>query len=228
MTLMDWSPLELPHEPASFLYAIPEREGRLFVQETCLASRQPVPFSLLAQRLELRISRLQLNSTLRLGVEHCVIPMGSGLPLRAQQVLPFGAAAGFIHPATGYQLTRSLRAAPLIAAAIQASLPQGRQAAVDRALEVMWPTECRNQFALYQMGLEIILGMSPAQLRSFMTRFFRLPTPLWLGFMEGSLPTRDIASAMWRVFTHSPTSLRLQLLQHGALSGSRALISAIA
>lgn len=228
MTLMDWRPVSAPAQLPSFLYAIPESSDRLFLQETCLATQEPVAFEILEQRLRERLAQLGLEGAEQTGIERCLIPMGSGLPLPGQEVLPFGAAAGLIHPATGYQLTRSLRAAPLVADVIAATIRQSRRETIDQALGVLWSKQSRHAFAMYQMGLEVILSMNPAQLRVFMARFFLLPTPLWLSFMEGTLPARDIASAMWRVFMHSPTSLRLQLLQRGALSGSRALISAIA
>ena len=38
------------------------------------------------------------------------IPMGGPLPAPDQTVVAFGAAAGYIHPATGYSIAGSLRA----------------------------------------------------------------------------------------------------------------------
>lgn len=48
-------------EVPSFLYAMPVNEGRVFLEETCLVAKPPLPFSVLKRRLERRISAMGLK-----------------------------------------------------------------------------------------------------------------------------------------------------------------------
>ena len=53
------------------------------------------------------------------------LKMGGGVPLRRQRHLAFGAAAGMVHPATGYLISRMLSTAPKFADAIAIGLESG-------------------------------------------------------------------------------------------------------
>ena len=79
--------------------------------------------------------------------EWSYIPVGGPLPLPDQPVAAFGAAAGLVHPATGYSITRSLREAPAMAAAVrQALAEQPSSAAAARWVwEALWTQERRRQ-----------------------------------------------------------------------------------
>jgi hypothetical protein len=48
-------------EVPSFLYAMPVNDGRVFLEETCLVAKPPLPFSVLKRRLERRISAMGLK-----------------------------------------------------------------------------------------------------------------------------------------------------------------------
>jgi lycopene epsilon-cyclase len=73
----------------------------LFSQETCLAARPALPFSLLQERLEARLEKMGIKVIHMHEEEWSYIPVGGTLPDTTQQHLGFGAAASMVHPATG-------------------------------------------------------------------------------------------------------------------------------
>jgi lycopene beta-cyclase len=110
MTLMDFRPASThATEPPSFLYALPLSGGRLFLEETSLARRPAVRLEVLRARLQVRLESLGLEHAERIGEELCSIPMGLGLPAHGQPLVPFGAAASMVHPASGYLISRICR-----------------------------------------------------------------------------------------------------------------------
>jgi lycopene cyclase-like protein len=217
MSLMDYrSVTQDQGGPATFLYALPEGPTRLFAQETVLATAAPLPLERLRRRLYSRLALLGVRVRAVLGVERCVIPMGGGLPERRSATLPFGAAAGMVHPATGYQLARALRRAPLVAEAVASAARDASATASELAeagLDALWPEAERRAFSLYHLGLRALLRFDAARTRDFVREFFRLPTPSWVGFMEGALSPTEVAGAMWRLFLRAPLPLRLELVQ---------------
>lgn len=227
MSLMDFRPLGDDGEPLTFLYSILEEDSRLFVQETALATATPRSFPWLRERLQLRLAQLGIEGRELGEVEHCLIPLGVGLPERNSPVLPFGAAAGFVHPATGYQLTHALRKATPVALALARGLAErhtdGRKRALLHAHDALWSQRERRAFQLYHLGLEVLLGLDREQTRDFMEAFFLLPVELWRGFMAGELEPSRISKTMWGVFQNSPTKIRLELLRGGVLSLFRTL-----
>ena len=48
-------------EVPSFLYAMPVSDGRVFLEETCLVAKPPLPFSVLKRRLERRLGAMGLK-----------------------------------------------------------------------------------------------------------------------------------------------------------------------
>ena len=53
-------------EVPSFLYAMPVADGRVFLEETCLVAKPPLPFSVLKRRLERRLGAMGLKVQLLL------------------------------------------------------------------------------------------------------------------------------------------------------------------
>jgi lycopene cyclase-like protein len=159
------------------------------------------------------------------GEEHCVIPMGAEIPtlLLRDNVLPFGAAAGLVHPATGYQLTRSLQLSNTIASALSSSAGLGSAAAVRAAYETMWPRENRISWEIYRQGASVLMGFDRKSMQRFVSSFFALESSQWLGFMEGTLSSRHVLDAMWRVFRLASPRLQLSLISGGSRAGCRSL-----
>jgi len=226
MCLMDLRST-LPHErdvlaQPSFLYAMQEKPGVLFAQETVLASRRAAPFRVLEMRLRRRLDELGVRLRREVRRERCLIPLGANLPDEASSRLAFGAAAGMVQPASGYSLARVLRLAPSVAAAITTVLDGtagDAQPAIEPAQRAIWPDEARKSWALYQLGLESLLDRDPAHDNAFWRAFFDLPDETVAHFLDGGLPRPALVGALWRVFLRVPLRLRFDL----AVSGLRFL-----
>ncbi|KAH0707956.1 hypothetical protein KY289_013032 [Solanum tuberosum] len=93
----------------TFLYAMPMSPTRVFFEETCLASKDAMPFDLLKKKLMLRLNTLGVRIKEIYEEEWSYIPVGGSLPNTEQKTLAFGAAASMVHPATGHPGTLSSR-----------------------------------------------------------------------------------------------------------------------
>jgi lycopene beta-cyclase len=211
-------------EPPSFLYMLPFSDERVFVEETSLARRPAVSFELLGARLERRLSALGLERAERIGVERCAIPMGLALPARGQPLIPFGAAASMVHPASGYSIAHALRKAPVVAAAIVEALqsddPTQASAAGNAAV---WPHAQRSAWELYTFGLETLLSMGGVETGRFFSEFFELPHDAWSGFLSGQLPPTELVAVMTRLFRRLPAPIRWHLVRTGMSAGAAPL-----
>lgn len=216
MSLMDFRSPEGQQIP-SFLYAMVEgrsaAEKRLFVQETVLVSATPIEFEVLRTRLLSRLERRGIAPGTALGEERCLIPMGVPLPSDEEDVFSFGAAAGLVHPATGYQLLRALRLATPVAQAIASGFPLSRSEAIARGNQALWPSSDRQAWQLYRFGAAVIARFGPEAMRDFIQAFFSMSSFEWLGFMTGTLSPSAVLGVMWRVFLKAPIKLQVELLQ---------------
>ena len=206
MLLMDYSGPAV-EGPPSFLYTMPLADGRCFVEETVLVSRPAVTVEAVQARLYARLDRMGLRRGPPSEVERCVIPMGVDLP-RLDGTLAWGAAAGLIHPATGYSVARSLREAPTVADAIVAGFAEGPEAARARAWATIWPADRQRAWALYRFGMEALLRMDLAATRDFFSAFFEHDVDTWSGWLAGTLPLGAISAAMTRHFGRLPWGVR--------------------
>jgi lycopene beta-cyclase len=204
---------------STFAYVVPVAEGWL-VEETSLAARPAVGGATLRARLLARYGSAAVAGALR--HEVVSIPMGLPLPSRPQPVVAFGAAASYIHPATGYSLTAALRAAPRVAAAIAAA-PAG--AAIDPrpVWEAVWPAEQRRVRALHDYGLAALLRMRPPGVREFFDAFFDLPVARWAPYLRVDATVDEVTAVMWSVFSAVSWRVRRQLAAGSPLRMARAL-----
>jgi lycopene beta-cyclase len=206
---MDWRHVA-PGDP-TFLYVVPLAGGRWLVEETSLAGHEPVPEAKLRRRLAMRLGRDLVADAER--VERVLIPMASGVPQRSQRVVGFGAAGGYVHPATGYSVAASLRAAPRVAGAIAHSLGRSadpRALSLD-AWNAVWPPEQRRARALHDYGLQAILRMSHEEIGVFFDAFFALPEREWAEYLRVDTTATDVARVMRAVFSAVPWALRRRL-----------------
>ena len=219
--MMDFRPPPTPgaDEVPTFLYGMHLGGDLYFVEETALVTRQALSFEELETRLNARLSARGALPTEILEVERCLIPMGGEPPSLLEGVAPiiaFGAAAGFVHPATGYSLAHTLRTgaplADLLAEALKRELPP--DAIARAALGLMWPASARRARALYALGQEAVLEMNTARLTTFFETFFALPDADWRGYMAATLPPAQLAAVMWRIFGQATNPLRLHLARH--------------
>lgn len=225
MVLMDFRPASPgATEPPSFLYGLPLSEGRLFVEETSLARRPAVPTELLRVRLESRLVSLGLERCTRIGEEYCSIPMGLGLPAAGQSVVPFGAAASMVHPASGYLIAHVLRKADPVAGSILDGLDTGGVGmGLESGTATLWPRAQRSVWEVYGLGLEAIVGMNAHQTMRFFDSFFQLPLEDWSGYLAGTLAPSKLGGVMTRLFRGLPAALRWNLLRTSMSTGAAPL-----
>ena len=228
--LMDFSTAHLdPAEaagPPSFLYALPVDAEHVFVEETSLAAAPAVPLDRLAARLDRRLDHLGVHVHEVLDTERCLIPMDVAPPARGR-TLAVGAAAGWVHPATGYQLTRALRAAPAVADALVAGLDESPDHAAFQAWRAIWPTAERRTRALHDLGLGLLLDFDSEQIQAFFAAFFSIPEPSWRAYLDATSSPLEVAGAMRRVFAALPNAPRTAVALHALGRGPALLLGAI-
>ena len=224
-TLMDWStPVGAGANPATFLYAFDLGNGTAMVEETSLVERDAVSDAVLRQRLEQRLGRDFSQATQE--VEHVRIAMGGSLPSRLGHVVGFGAAAGFIHPVTGYSVAASLRAAPRVARAVSDALVRAESA--DEVARVgwnaVWPTSFLRTRVLHDFGLAALSRLTTADIQVFFDNFFSLPQSHWSGYLRIDTKARLIAQHMTRLFFNVPLRIKIKLVRKSPLGLIRCLL----
>jgi lycopene beta-cyclase len=219
MSLMDWRPAPGAEDDGlgapSFLYAMPDRDGLLFAQETILASRRPAAMPALEHRLARRLAALGIVVRRQVAAERCLIPLGTAMPYSHPRSIAFGAAAGLVQPASGYSLSTSLGRAPLLAASIAEGLASGGETLVDATWNALWPEDARRAWSLHRLGLCTMLGLRAHDLDSFWRAFFQLEPETVARFLDGRLSSRELGRAMWGVFQHLPLRQRLAFAGEG-------------
>jgi lycopene beta-cyclase len=219
--LMDWRQPVDRGDP-TFLYVVPLSGGRWMVEETSLARRTPVPMDELRARLAARLGA-DLTDTAE-HVEHVRIPMRPGLPRRGALTVAFGGAARYVHPATGYSVAASLRAAPRVAAAIAGAVGERdvRLRSV-RVWNAVWPDEQRRSRALHDIGLAALLRLDATDIGSFFDAFFAMPTDRWASYLRVDTTVAEVTSAMRGVFSSVPWPVRRRLATGSPLPFARLL-----
>ncbi|KHN23986.1 Putative inactive purple acid phosphatase 27 [Glycine soja] len=94
-----------------FFYAMPMSRTKVFFEETCLASKDAMPFDLLKKKMFSRLNTMGIRIKKTYEEEWSYIPVGGSLPNTEQKNLAFGAAASMFL-STGYSVVRSLSEAP--------------------------------------------------------------------------------------------------------------------
>nr|UZH23306.1 lycopene epsilon-cyclase [Citrus sinensis] len=209
----------------TFLYVMPMSSTRVFFEETCLASKDGLPFDILKKKLMARLERLGIQVLKTYEEEWSYIPVGGSLPNTEQRNLAFGAAASMVHPATGYSVVRSLSEAPNYASAIAYILKhdhsrgrltheQSNENISMQAWNTLWPQERKRQRAFFLFGLALILQLDIEGIRTFFRTFFRLPKWMWHGFLGSSLSSADLILFAFYMFIIAPNDLRKCLIRH--------------
>ncbi|WP_414937714.1 lycopene cyclase family protein [Amycolatopsis sp. cmx-11-51] len=210
---MDWRGSE-----QAFLYVLPLGDGTVLVEETSLARRPGLPLDVLAARLRARLTDAGLTSRGREERVRIVLDVPS--PRRGRTV-PFGAAAGLVHPATGYSVATSVRLADPVADAVAQAWERGPAEAASAAHRALWPSSARTVHGLRRHGLRALCGMPPELVPAFFELFFTLPTGLQRAFTSGSEDVSGTAEAMSALFRIAPWQVRKHLIGWRALRRSR-------
>lgn len=198
----------------TFLYALPLGKNLVFLEETCLVSTNPISYNMLKERLHKRISAMNIKPKRVIDEEHCLIAMGGPQPLLQQRNLGFGAAAGMVHPATGYQLTRCLSTAPKVARALHLGLEHDDPfEAVCLAWKEIWSKDSSRCWDMYQFGMEVLCSLSLLETQEFFQAFFSIPKDLWSGFLSANASPFAVSKAMAHVFMQGSPAMRKKLTQ---------------
>ncbi|CAN0362449.1 unnamed protein product, partial [Discosporangium mesarthrocarpum] len=88
--------------------------------------------------------------------------------------------------------------ASAIAKELKAGGPGSSAVAARRAYQALWPAKARLQRDFHVFGGEFLMAQDAPILRGFFNGFFKLPLPLWAGFLSGypGLPHNE-AHALW-------------------------------
>lgn len=202
-------------EDPTFLYALPKPDGTWLLEETALIRAPRVPYDELERRLGIRLSRMGIEVERVHAVERCTIPMDvTHAP--SSTTIPFGTAAGMVHPATGFLVARVLASAPAVADAVAAGLAVGPEEARRRAHAALWPADSARRHGLLRFGAKAMAGLSSTHTRAFFRAFFSMPDPFVRGFLGATLPTSELVASMTRMFARLPLSVRWRLIHPGS------------
>ena len=212
----------------TFLYALPLGKKLVFLEETSLVAKNPLSFEELKRRLHIRMSAMGIEPVRILEEEKCLIPMGGPRPSLQQRTLGFGAAAGLVHPATGYQLAYSLSLCDVVADALCVGLAEGNvEEAVRLAWLQIWPKERIRCWDMYQFGMDVLCSLSTEQTHEFFQAFFSVPNQNWKTFLSGKGTPADISRTMAQVFIQAPFSLQKRLINHAIQPKSLGLVRSV-
>ena len=210
---------EVRTEP-TFLYAMHLDGDRYFVQETSLVARPAPSRDFMAARLYARFEALGTPPHGTESDEWVAFPMNAPAPAPGE-VLAFGAAAGLVHPISGFQVAGALNDAPRVAEAVAVALRRGEDAAA-AGWDALWPPERRAAREVHLLDLGALLELPGDRLGEFFAAFFRLPAADWHAFLAPQTGVGRLARSMLRVFAHAPNTVRLPLaraaLKHPGVS----------
>lgn len=202
----------------TFLYAVRLGPDRVLLEETSLARRPALPLALLRRRLAGRLSDAGIDPQAQLGEERVRFPVDDPLP-RPGRVVPFGAAAGFVHPASGFSVARALLRAPWLAAALSGGLTTGPATAARAGWQVLWPPDAIAAHVLRQRSLRALLSLQPELVPEFFEAFFSLPEAHRIEFLAGEGTAAGTARAMSALFARVPWTVRRSIVWGGMSLG---------
>jgi lycopene beta-cyclase len=222
--LMDWSGTD--EDDPTFLYAMDLGDRTWLVEETSLARRPALAADTLRRRLDTRLRSSGAEPHDAIGHETVSILLDLPVPSGHQPVVAFGAAGGLVHPATGYSVAASLRAAPRLAAAVRAAVERraGPAAAARAAWAAVWPGWRRRARALERYGLDALLRCRRREMQDFFETFFDEPPAARARYLAGEATPREVAALMGRVFADAPASVRRRLVAGDLRPLFRALV----
>lgn len=196
----DWAHEDHPRGTPTFLYAIPLGDGRVLLEETCLAAAPGMPIPELKRRLRRRLlSRGVRPDAVDEPLEREIvrIPMRGRGHRPPDGILAVGTAGRGGNLVTGYSVAHSLASADGLARAI-ATGSRGEEALpsdVDRS----GPADL-----LREMGLRALLRLDIDGTLELFDAFGRLPARAQRDFMSRDSDAAGMAAAMWGMFRRMP------------------------
>ena len=220
--LMDWR--GPGRRDPSFLYALPFGGGEWLFEETSLARRGGMDHDELRRRLQERLDSLGVEIVEERRTEEVRFPMDVPLPRAGQRVVGVGAAASLVHPATGYSVGASLRAAGPLARVVSASLGLPVEEAAARCWTSLWDDDRRKARRLETFGLGRLLTMDQRDTQAFFETFFDLPTSQTAVYLGGEAGPQALRKVMWDLFRRAPGRLQIRLVAGNPLPLVRSLL----
>lgn len=214
---MDWRCHHGESGWPSFLYGVPVAPRRVLLEETSLARRPGLSLAVLRRRLHARLDSHGIEVGDR-AEERVRFVVDTPLPPRRARrgpVVPFGAAAPLIHPATGFSVAAALRLAPRLAAALRDGLEGGPARAAAAGWRTVWSRRALAVHGLRRAGLEAMLAMPPQQVPGFFDVFFELPQRHRWTYLTAREDLGGMAAAMRELFVAAPWPLRRHLVLRG-------------
>lgn len=205
----------------TFAYSLPVAGGWL-VEETVLVGPDIEPVDLrprLAARLGVSVGELVATA---ISIEEVRIPMGAPMSTPTAPVA-FGAAAGLIHPATGYSIAGSLRAARRVATGVDTAFAEAGDIAVGAVHQAIWPVSSRRTRRLHEYGLDVLTRLDDEQTRDFFETFFALNEADQGAYLSIDTAPGELAGVMTRMFARSSWSMRRRLVGGHPLGLARVL-----
>lgn len=189
---MDWRPDNgaVPGDTPSFLYAVPLGADAVLYEETCLVGAPALTQAELARRLHHRLRARHIATAGDEPVERVRFPVAGGRPGAGR----FGAAGGYLHPATGYSVAAALAAAESVAAGGSG-----------------WTTATRAVHRLRQAGLRALLALPPTEIPRFFDAFFDLDIELQRAYLSRRADPIGMLTAMSGLFFGLPAPVRTRL-----------------
>lgn len=191
-SFMDWRPDNGagPDAPPSFLYRVPLGRDTVLYEETCLVGAPALGPVELARRLRHRLAARGIALHGDEPVERVRFPVTGGSPGSTR----FGAAGGYLHPATGYSIAASLAAADTVAAGGSG-----------------WTGAARAVHRLRLAGLRALLALPASDMPRFFDTFFELDIARQRAYLSGRDDLAGTAAAMNALFLALPGRLRAHL-----------------
>ncbi|MGO0575765.1 lycopene cyclase family protein [Ornithinimicrobium panacihumi] len=200
----DWTDDPEPAGPATFLYGIPLGEGRVLLEETCLAAAPGLPIEELRRRLRHRLGSRGVDLAAvdsPLEREIVRIPMrGRGAP-PVEGTLAVGVAGRGGHVVTGYSMAHSLGMADGLAR----SIVEGR------APEEVDPRGADD--LVREVGLRALLRLDVPGTVELFEGFGRMPVELQRAFMSRDSGSAELVRAMWEMFEVMPVRAKAELVR---------------
>lgn len=193
---MDWRPDNGAHpaETPSFLYAVPLDPDTILLEETCLAGRPALITTELRDRLYTRLRSRGIEFDGSEPVERVRFAVEGARPGFRR----FGAAGGYLHPATGYSVAAVLAAADTVAAQVRD----------DTRGPIGTTLSTRAVHTLRTAGLRALLALPPKDIPVFFDAFFELPPAHQRAYLSGRGDLPGTAAAMAALFAALPWRTR--------------------
>ncbi|MGW1738030.1 lycopene cyclase family protein [Nocardia sp. NPDC001965] len=189
---MDWRPDNGadPGAPPSFLYVVPLGGDTVLYEETCLVGAPALAPAELARRLHHRLRSRGIAPAGDEPIERVRFPVTGGRPGAGR----FGAAGGYLHPATGYSVAAALSAADTVAVGGSG-----------------WSPAARTVHRLRQTGLRALLALPSADIPRFFDAFFDLDIELQRAYLSRRDDPVGTLRAMSGLFFALPAGARARL-----------------